>query len=245
MDGATNAGVARIVGPPSMSKLASDALRTMILSGELRPGDRVVENRLTVQLGVSRPPLREALKELEYEGLVVQHPRRGAVVTPITQHDVYEIVTMREELETMAVRLGVPVRSPELLRPVADALRALERAAEGGDEAAVTAHGFAFHLAVVGLGGHRRLADAYRALALQMQLCMGLNRRARKDREDLAGNAARHRELLRVIEAGDQDATLAALAAHGHRTFLAEIVDGLGGATPRSREWLRELRENG
>lgn len=237
-------GAARIVSPPSMSKLASDALRTMILSGELRPGDRVVENRLTEQLGVSRPPLREALKELEHEGLIVQHARRGAVVTPLTQHDVYEIVTMREDLETMAIRLGVPVRDPKLLRPVEDAVRAIERAAEDGDEAAVTEHGFAFHLAVVGLAGHRRLADAYRALALQMQLCMGLNRSARRDREDLAGNAARHRELLGVIEAGDPDAVLAALAEHGHRTFLAELVDGLEGATPQSQAWLRELRDH-
>jgi DNA-binding GntR family transcriptional regulator len=244
MTGAAKAGGVRIVSPPSMSKLASDALRTMILSGELRPGDRVVENRLTEQLGVSRPPLREALKELEHEGLVVQHPRRGAVVTPLTQHDVYEIVTMREELETMAVRLGVPVRVPELLRPVEDALRAIERAADDGDEAAVTEHGFAFHLAVVGLAGHRRLADAYRALALQMQLCMGLNRSARKDREDLAGNAARHRDLLRVIDDGDPDDVLAALSVHGHRTFLAELVDGLGGATPQSQAWLRELRDH-
>lgn len=234
---------ARIASPPSMVELACDALRTMILSGELRPGDRVVENRLTEQLGVSRPPLREALKQLGHEGLIVQHPRRGAVVTPLTQHDVYEIVTMREDLETMSVRLGVPVRDPELLRPVEDALRDIERAAEDGDEAAVTERGFAFHHALVGMAGHRRLADAYRSLALQMQVCMGMNRSARRDHEDLAGHAARHRELLDVIRTGDPEAVLAALAAHGHRTFLAELVDGLGGATPQSQAWLRELRE--
>jgi len=245
MSGAAKAEGVRIVSPPSMSKLASDALRTMILSGELRPGDRVVENRLTEQLGVSRPPLREALKELEHEGLVVQHARRGAVVTPLTQHDVYEIVTMREDLETMAVRLGVPVADRARLRPIEEAVVAIEQAAERGDEAAVTEHGFAFHLAVVGLAGHRRLADAYRALALQMQLCMGLNRSARRANEDLAGNAARHRDLLGVIEDGDPDAVLDALAVHGHRTFLAELVDGLEGATPESQAWLRELREHG
>lgn len=244
MSGAANTEGARIASPPSMSELASDAVRRMILSGELRPGDRVVENRLTERLGVSRPPLREALKQLGHEGLIVRHPRRGAVVTPLTQHDVYEIVTMREELETMAVRLGVPVRDPALLRPVEDALRDIERAAEDGDEGAATEHGFAFHHAVVGLAGHRRLADAYHALALQMQLCMGLNRSARRDREDLAGNAARHRELLDVIKTGDPTAALAAQATHGHRTFLAELVDGLGGATPQSQAWLRDLREH-
>ena len=244
MSGAARTHSVRIVSPPSMSELASEALRTMILSGELRPGDRVVENRLTEQLGVSRPPLREALKELEHEGLIVQHARRGAVVTPLTQHDVYEIVTMREDLETMAVRLGVPVRDPALLRPVEDALRAIERAAEDDDEAAATESGFAFHLAVVGLAGHRRLSDAYRALALQMQLCMGLNRSARKPRETLTGNATRHRSLLEQIKEGNPEAVLAALSTHGHRTFLADLVDGLEGATPRSQAWLHTLPEH-
>lgn len=231
-----------IAAPPSMVELASDALRAMILSGELRPGDRVVENRLTELLGVSRPPLREALRRLESEGLVVRHPRRGAVVTPLTQHDVYEIVTLREELEALAVRLGVPVRGDDLLVPCRQALADMERAAAGDDEAAVTEYGFAFHLAVVGLAGHRRLVDAYRAQSLQMRLCMGLNRSARRDIETLADNAARHRELLRVIEGGSPDAVRDALAHHGHQTFLTTIVDGLDGPSPQSDAWLRGIR---
>ncbi|WP_020665954.1 GntR family transcriptional regulator [Amycolatopsis nigrescens] len=232
----------RLVTPPSMAVLAADAVRGMILGGELSPGERVVENRLTELLGVSRPPLREALKVLEHEGLVVQHPRRGAVVTPMTQHDVYEIITLRNELEEMAVRLGVPVRDTLLLRPCREALAALEAAAAAGDDGAVTEQGFAFHLAIIGLAGHTRLTAAYRAMSLQLRLCMGMNRSAMRDSETLAGNVERHRALLRAIETGDPATVRAAFAEHGHQNFLAEVVDQLDGATPQSRAWLATLR---
>ena len=81
----------RIAAPPTMSVLAAEALRSMILSGELMPGDRLPEIRLTAQLGVSRSPLREAMSVLEQEGLIVQAPRRGAIVAPLTAHDIYAV----------------------------------------------------------------------------------------------------------------------------------------------------------
>ncbi|HEX3784299.1 MAG TPA: GntR family transcriptional regulator [Pseudonocardiaceae bacterium] len=234
--------VTKVVPPPSMATLAADALRAMILSGDLRPGERIVENQLTEQLGVSRPPLREALMMLVHEGLVVQHPRRGAVVTPLTQHDVYEIVTLRAELEMLAVTLGIPVRTEELLRPCRRALDYLVLAAEAGDEAAATGHAFAFHLAVVSLAENRRLTESYRSLGLQMQLCMAMNRGATKAVESLTDIAQRHRELLSAIESGDQQAVRDAFYHHGHQQFLAEAVDQLDGPSPQSTAWLRRMR---
>jgi DNA-binding GntR family transcriptional regulator len=234
--------MSKVVPPPSMATLAADALRAMILGGDIRPGERIIENQLTEQLGVSRPPLREALIMLVHEGLVVAHPRRGAVVTPLTQHDVYEIVTLREELEELAITLGIPVTSDELLRPCHRALDYLTAAAEAGDEAAVIGHAFAFHLAVIGLAGNRRLTESYRSLALQMQLCMAMNRGATKAVESLAGNAERHRVLMEVIETGDQDAVRRAFHRHGHQHFLAEYVDALDGPSPQSQAWLQRIR---
>jgi DNA-binding GntR family transcriptional regulator len=237
----TPAATRRIEAPPSMATLAADALRAMVLSGDMRPGDRVVENRLTAELGVSRPPLREAMRVLEQEGLIVQTPRRGAVVTPLTLHDVYEIFTLREELETAAIALGVPVRSPERLDRCRRAVEALEQAAREEDPARVTALGFDFHVAVVGLAGHRRLEDAYRSLSLQMRLCMAMNRRARKSRETLHGDAARHRRILDLAERGDTAAVQHALRHHGHRTFLLDAGDTFEGHSPESETWLAEV----
>lgn len=244
MDGAAKAdGTPRISAPPSMAALAAEALRGMILSGELQPGDRVVENRLTDQLGVSRPPLREAMRVLEQEGLIRQVPRKGAVVTPLTAHDIYEIVTLRDDLERMAITLGVPVRSPERLERLRRAFADLEDAAGAGDSAEVTGRSFAFHLAVVGLAGHRRLEDAYRSLSLQLQLCMAMNRRARASIETMREDAERHRPLLELAEAGDLARMLHAIAHHGQRTFLLELNQRVDGHSPESRAWLARIRE--
>lgn len=232
----------RIEPPPSMTQLAAVALRSMILAGELRPGDRVVENQLTETLGVSKPPLREAMRVLEQEGLIVRTPRRGAVVAPLTLHDVYEIFTLRHSLERLAIDLGVPSRSPARVARCRDAYAALARAAEDGDAAAVTERGFEFHLAVVGLAGHRRIEDAYRALALQLQLCMGMNRLARRSRETLLGDALRHRGILELIESGDTDGLRHELVHHGDKTFLLDADNNFPGGSPESLAWLESVR---
>lgn len=236
-------GDRRLVAPPSMARLASDALRAMILGGELAPGARLVEARLTEQLGVSRPPVREALKDLQHEGLVVQHPRRGMVVRELTRHDVYELVTLRDDLEALALRLALPLADPARLEPVRVALADLERAGdEGHGGATLVELGFAFHQAVVALARHERLLATYRSLQLQLQLCMSLNVASRTE-ESPAGNAARHRVLVDTLEAGDLDAALAAFGSHGHRSFLS-AVDVLDGGTPESDEWLARLRQS-
>ena len=231
----------RIAAPPTMSVLAAEALRSMILSGELMPGDRLPEIRLAAQLGVSRSPLREAMSVLEQEGLIVQAPRRGAIVAPLTAHDIYEIYTLRAELEGLAVRLGVPVVEETRLDRLRASYADLE-AATGDDQSEHTRLAFAFHLALVGLAGHQRLEDSYRSLSLQMQLCMAMNRRARAGLESIREDAVRHRPLLDLALAGDRDGLLVALRDHGQRTFLLDADEHVGGHSPQSRVWFSELR---
>lgn len=239
---ATGTRVPRIAAPPSLVELTLEALRRMIMDGTLSPGERVIENRLTVELGVSRPPLREALRLLEREGLVVSQPRRGAIVTPLTLHDVYEIFTLRRELERLAVRLGIPVRDTSRLERCRRALATMEAAAAADDAAALAERAFEFHTSVIGLAGHHRLEDAYRRMQLQMLLCIAMNRRARDEIEDLGQDVGRHRRLLEKIEAGDPDVVLDELAHHGDRTFLDGIESRLGGHSEAALAWLADVR---
>ncbi|RVX42002.1 GntR family transcriptional regulator [Nonomuraea polychroma] len=232
----------RIEHPASLVQLATKVLVRMMSSGELKPGDRVIENRLTQELGISRPPLREALRVLEQQGMITQIPRKGAIVTNLTLHDVYEIYTLRRELERMAVELGVPARDPARLERVRQALARLEQVARAGDAVGVIEAGYEFHAAVIGLSGHRRLEDAYRSLHLQLVLCMAMNRRVREPKEDLLGDAARHRRLFEVIETGDRQAVLQEIVSHGDRAFLQDIEHVVGGHTPESLEWLHRIR---
>jgi DNA-binding GntR family transcriptional regulator len=225
-----------------MVQLAVQALVRMIMIGELGQGDRVIENRLTRELGISRPPLREAMRVLEQHGLITQVPRKGAFVTELTLHDVYEIFTLRRELERMAVEQGVPVRDPARLERSRAALRGLEEAARDGDPLTVIERGFEFHASVIGLSGHRRLEEAYRSLHLQLLLCMTMNRRVRASRESLAGDAARHRRLLEAVETGDRTAVHRAIRGHGDRAFLSGIEHELGGHSPEALAWLARMR---
>lgn len=192
----------------STSRVA-DAVRRRITSGVLAPGSRVTESRLATELGVSRTPLREALRILEQEGLLRSEPNRGVTVTELTAQDVYEIATLRRTLEETAVRIGVPVAVPERMGRLERAFERMLADARAGDEDSAAEDSYAFHLAVIGLAGHARLEKAYSSLALQ--LAMHLNRRARAATESLLDRTERHRPVLDAVRAGDPDAVIAAL----------------------------------
>ncbi|QVQ50055.1 GntR family transcriptional regulator [Spiractinospora alimapuensis] len=232
----------RLSSPPSMTQLATDAVRSMILSGTLSPGDRVVESRLTELLGVSRPPLREALRVLEQEGLIEQLPRRGARVPPITLQDIYEIYSLREGLEEMALGLALPVQTPARLERVRAALNSMREAASVGDEGRFTERAFEFHTAIVALAGNHRLEMSYRSVANQIRLCMAMNRRARQAQESLEADCARHQEVLDALEAGVPEDACQALRTHGHRTFLLSVEPDTAEASPQAIAWLREVQ---
>jgi len=91
-------------GPESRFEGVVDALREAILTGEYRPGERLVQDELAESLGISRIPLREALRRLEGEGLVIISPNRGAIVRPLAPKDVVDLYDVRVALESLAVR---------------------------------------------------------------------------------------------------------------------------------------------
>ncbi|WP_298806579.1 GntR family transcriptional regulator [uncultured Pseudokineococcus sp.] len=226
---AAPAGRSSRIDAPSLVQLAVEQIRRMILSGALGEGERLTEERLTERLGISRPPLREALRTLQQEGLIEVRPRRGAVVTTLTEQDVMEILTLRSALERLAVELGVPVLEAERLAPCRAALASMERFAEQEDRGQLVSAAYDFHAAVVALAGHRRLDAAYSSVQRQQRLCMARNLYTRENQyEDLVTHVARHRRLLEVIEGGDPSAVLAELAVHGERSFLVDPTTGPG-----------------
>lgn len=204
----------------SLVDLAAEAIRKQILSGALGPGDRLIEERLTEELGISRPPLREALRILSQEGLIETRPRQGSIVATLTDQDVFEILTLRSALEKLAVELGVPVSDPRRLERCKRALEQMEDCARREDRATLVERGYAFHASIVALAGHGRLESTYASVQQQLLLCMARNLYTREHyHESLMDHVARHRFLLELIEAGDPRAVLAELAVHGERSF--------------------------
>lgn len=108
-----------------------NTLRQAILRGELKPGERLMEIQLANKLGVSRTPIREAIRKLELEGLVLMIPRRGAEVAEITEKNMRDVLEVRRALEVLAVQLGCQ-------RMTEEALSDLERAAEEFDACLVS-----------------------------------------------------------------------------------------------------------
>lgn len=229
--------------PPSLTVLATDSIRRRVVDGDLAPGARLVEETLAAELGISRLPVREALRTLAAEGLVRLVPRRGAVVTSFTLQDAFEIVTLREALERAAIDLALPSPAPAALDALRTELRTLERHADEAREDLAVPDSARLHQAVVALAGNGRLSAAYLAISQQLQLLMQLNRTARRGSESLHERAARHRELVAAIEAGDRAAALAVLHGGSSLTFLGDPSIDLTTGDERAQAWLERMRD--
>ena len=151
-----------------------DALRNEILSGALQPGDQVVQETVAERYGVSRVPVREALRMLEAEGQVVYHPHRGYFVAELSVPDLLEVYRLRELLEAEAIRTAVPRLTDSEVSAIAALLEQVTAASEAGDVMALTAANRRFHFAIFEESDLPRLTrllqqlwdatDAYRAL---------------------------------------------------------------------------------
>jgi DNA-binding GntR family transcriptional regulator len=203
---------------PSLVELAAAEIRRRILSGELAQGQRLVEERLNEELGISRPPLREAMRLLEQEGLIVKLPRFGSHVVSLTPHDYWELLTLRHSLEETAFRLAVPNADDEMLAEPRRILADMDACARQSSPAGMVEAGYRFHVALVSMAGHGRLVEVYRSMQAQLQLCMAKN--TKSSPETLDENVARHRDLLAAIASRDIEEALRALDAHGHGRFL-------------------------
>lgn len=132
-------------------------LRSGILSGEIAPGTRLLEVPLAAELGVSRGPVREALRQLEQEGLVEFYPHRGAVVVGVADAEMATIYGIRGLLEERAFAKACRVITDDELDALADTVEKMIEASEAGDVAAVTEYDMSFHGRVVELSGFQYL----------------------------------------------------------------------------------------
>lgn len=138
------------------AEVVAEALRRAILEGALSGGERLRQNELASQFGVSRMPIREALRLLETEGLVTAQPHRGYTVTQLSPEQLEEIYEIRTCLEAMAARLGVPLlRDDDLsaLEGLYDAMR------DASDVPTFLRLNRAFHGRIYEASGRRRLCD--------------------------------------------------------------------------------------
>ena len=217
------AGLAPFPRRRTIAEDAAGALRDAILSGALAPGDRLAEARLAAQVEVSRAPVREALAELEREGLVAFDHRGSARVVELAPADVEELVVMRVTLEVAATRLACGRITAGDRARLEGNLRATGAARRLAD---VSRLDLEFHRIVLEAAGNRRLLAAWDGL--RSQLLLGLSR------------------FHRTIEIRTKHAR--ELTSEGHAGLLALLLDGPTrkaetAARAHAESWLREVRQ--
>ena len=143
-------------------------LRQAILTGELKPGERLMEIHLANKLGVSRTPIREAIRQLELEGLVIMVPRKGAQVASITEKSLTDVLEVRLALEKLAVELACKRISYEQKEILKEKMLEFEQLAGTDDASLIARADVAFHDAIFESTGNMRLGQMVNNLAEQM-----------------------------------------------------------------------------
>lgn len=145
-----------------------NTLRKAILTGELKPGERLLEIQLANQLGVSRTPIREAIRKLELEGLVIMMPRRGAEVAQITEKGLRDVLEVRRALDALCAELACDRITEEEKQRLKDACDEFEKATATGDATVIAAADVALHDIIVEATRNQRLIQLINNLSEQM-----------------------------------------------------------------------------
>jgi DNA-binding GntR family transcriptional regulator len=205
--------------PPTVQQFVLEELRRALVTGELKPGQPIRQEAIAENLGVSRVPLREALKILEGEGQVVHQPHRGYLVAKLSLPDLLEVYRIREILEAEAARSAVEKLTDADIELIVHAQHDVETASAQGDLQAMTAANRRFHFAIIDGCQMTRLVhiirnlwnttDAYRSVYYNSPA-----NRERVERE--------HSEIVQALLHRDAERLIEALAEH-----RAHAVDAL------------------
>ena len=198
----------------SLRQEVGDRLRDRLIQGDLRPGERINESTLSVELGVSRTPLREALLLLEREGLIRSQPAQGFSVSALTSAEVLEVYPVLWTLESFALR-----SSGDAVLSTLPRLRALLERFEAAETArAARDLDNAWHTTLLSACPNRRLLDLIDGFKRISQRYWVVFMR---DNPPLAESAAQHRELMHSVAAGDLAAAAQLLEAHWEAGMIA------------------------
>ena len=186
-------------------------LRKAILTGELKPGERLMEIHLAEKIGVSRTPIREAIRKLELEGLVTNVPRKGAQVAEISQKGLRDVLEVRRALDSFCAELACERITEDEKKALKEACLKFEEAVKTKDATVIAKADVSFHDIIIGATGNERIVALINNLAEQMY-------RYRfeyiKDENNHPKLIAEHRMLVDAIIGGDGEKARAIAGEH-------------------------------
>lgn len=197
----------------SLVDLAKHHIELWIIKGEYGPGQKLKEEEISLRLGISRPPVREAFKTLEAEGLVERRPRRGVFVSEMTEKDVWEAYTLKAVLYEMAAGLAIDVIGVAQTDELAAIVDAMENCvgSEPVDIIEYQQHHRDFHDIIMTISGNRRLKKI--SVSLHNQVCR-FSYQSLKDRAHLVSSLWYHREIVKSFKSGNKESVCRLMKAH-------------------------------
>ena len=197
----------------ALKNVAYEYLLNAIMSNELKPGQVIVEQEVSDQLGISRTPIREAFKQLESEGLVHHFPSRGTFVTNLTVQDVEEIFQLREMFELTALKSAIHRITEEELRYIEGRLRYLDdkKSEEPSTKEEFYGSDRELHELIMKYSGNSRMVKFHRTLEAQLER---LRRISSMTPMRLSKSRQEHLDILNALSDRDLDAATDALRLH-------------------------------
>lgn len=199
--------------PASLASQVADRLVEAVAQGRIEPGQRLYETELATELGVSRIPIREALRLLEGQGLLVARHHRGIRVIALDEAWAQQLYELRIAIERVALRHAAQAyaREPDRLKALDRIIAQMHDAAAAGDRDAVNLADLAFHETVCAESGSPLLVTLWQAIRRHLRILFA--READRD-SALAAVPAQHQQLRALLAAGDEAALDRAIEAH-------------------------------
>lgn len=204
----------------------AEALRASILKGQLKPGLKISEPSLASQFGISRTPVREAIRQLDSEGFLQVLPRRGARVAPLSEQDIREFYEIKAVLEGYAARLAAPLITDKEIDKMEHLNEGMEKADREGDHRRVFHLHNEFHEVFLRACGNEQLHHLIRTLVMKFQRFRILLAIAGKSEDSVA----QHRQIIAVFRERDGEKAsrlVADNATLGKEVIIREILSAM------------------
>lgn len=216
----------REVQSQSLTNVIYDQLEDMILTGKLKPGERINESWLSSHLGVSRAPIREACRQLEKRGIVEVKARKGSFVYEIDVNEVIELYDIRAAMDSLAAEKAAGQATSRELTALKGLLKNMADAIEAGDFQKYFKSNIDFHIGIVRLSRNRNLFSLIEGIYNKASLCRKTNLSLQ---ERVRTSYRQHKKILDAIAAGNSTEASRLMKHHildAKNALLASLSDG-------------------
>lgn len=213
MDNITN--VKPMIQKQNISEDIVVYIKNQILSGELNPGDRIVETKLAKELGISQTPVREAIRHLQGEGIIIIVPNKGPMVRTLDMKDVFEIYSVRSMLEGLAIRLATQNATEREIQELEAFYNKMKDKIHDSSVPYLLQDSAHIHQTIIYMSNHARLITMYKSISFQISLVnrmLGTRSTKQKEVDD-------HLELIEALKKRDPDPAEMTIRKHIYRSY--------------------------